>query len=60
MILAFLGGGRHLIENTGREEAIGGERDARAGNVAGDMELGRGNLGRGGKGGRTKAINRPK
>ena len=35
------------------------ERDARAGKVAGDMELGRGNLG-GGKGGGTKAINRPK
>ena len=33
------------------EEARGGERDARAGKVAEDMELGRGNLGGGGRGG---------
>ena len=45
------GGGRHLNENTGGEEAGGGERDARAGKVAEDMELGRGNLGGGGEGG---------
>ena len=30
-----------------REEARGGERDARAGKVSGDMEFGRGNLGGG-------------
>ena len=47
MILALLGGGRHLNENMGGEEARGGERDARAGKVAGDMELERGNLGGG-------------
>ena len=35
----------------GGEEARGGERDARAGKVAGDMELGQGNLGGGGEGG---------
>ena len=46
------------MKNTGGEEARGGERDARAGKVAGDMELGRGNLG-GRKRGGTKAINRP-
>ena len=39
------------MKNTGGEEARGGERDARAGKVAGDMELGRGNLGGGGRGG---------
>ena len=44
------GGGRHLNENTGGEEARGGDRDSRTGKVAGDMELGRGDLG-GGKGG---------
>ena len=60
MILALLGGGRHLNENTGGEEARGGERDARAGKVTGDMELGRGNLGGGVKVEGTKAINRPK
>ena len=45
------GEGRHLNENTGGEEARGGERDARAGKVAGDMELEQGNLGGRGEGG---------
>ena len=58
MITGAPGGGRHLNENTGGEEARGGERDARAGKVAEDMELGRGNLGGGERGG-TTAINRP-
>ena len=58
MITGAPGGGRHLNENTGGEEARGGERDERAGKVVGDMELGRGNLG-GGKRGGTKVINRP-
>ena len=49
MITGAPGGGRHLNENTGGEEARGGERDARAGKVAGDMELGWGNLGGGGR-----------
>ena len=45
---------------TGGEEARGGERDARAGKVAEDMELGRGNLGGGGgREGGTTAINGP-
>ena len=42
-------GVRQLNETTDREEARGGERDARAGKVAVDMELGRGNLGGGGE-----------
>ena len=37
------------------EEARGGERDARAGKLFGDMELGRGNLG-GGREGGNRAI----
>ena len=57
MITGAPGGGRHLNENTGGEEARGGERDARAGKVTEDMELGRGILG-GGKRGGTTAINR--
>ena len=49
------------MKNTGGEEARGGGRDARAGKVVGDMELGRGNLGGGGgKKGGTTYINRPK
>ena len=40
-------GGRQLNETTDGEEARGGERDARAGKVAEDMEIGRGNLGGG-------------
>ena len=40
-------GGRQLNETTDREEERGGERDARAGKVAIDMELGRGNIGGG-------------
>ena len=51
MITGAPGGGQHLNENTGGEEARGGERDALAGKVAGDMELGRGNLVGGGEGG---------
>ena len=42
------GGGQHINEKTGGEEARGGERDARAGKVAKDMELGQGNIGGGG------------
>ena len=34
VILALLGGGRHLNENTGGEEARGGERYARAGSCS--------------------------
>ena len=52
------GGGRHLNEITGGEEARGVERDERAGKEVGDMELGRGNLGGGERGG-IKVINRP-
>ena len=44
------------MKNTGGEEARGGERDARAGKVAGDMELGRGNLGGGKRGGTKPSI----
>ena len=44
-------GGRQLNKTTDREEARGGERDACAGKVVVDMELGRGNLGKGDKGG---------
>ena len=51
-------GGKTHKRKTGGEEARGGERDARAGKVAEDMELGRGNLGGGGRGG-TTAINGP-
>ena len=40
------------------EEERGGERDARAGKVVVDMELGRGNI-RGGERGGTTAINGP-
>ena len=54
------GGGRHLNENTGGEEARGGERDARASKVTEDTEIGRGNLGGGEEGGGGIAINRPK
>ena len=43
-------GGTAHQRKTGGEEARGGERDARAGRVAEDIELGRGNLGRGGEG----------
>ena len=42
-------GGATNKRKTDREEARGGERDARAGKVAEDMELGRGNLGGGGE-----------
>ena len=52
------GGGRHLNENTGGEEARGGERDARASKVTEDMEIGRGNLGWRKRAGGT-AINIP-
>ena len=48
--------GRLLNEKTDGEEARGGERDARAGKVVVDMELGRVNLGGGGRGG-TTAVN---
>ena len=48
-------GGTENKLNTDGEEARGGERDARAGKVAEDMELGRGNLGGGEEGG-TRAI----
>ena len=41
-------GGTTTKRNTDGEEARGGERDARAGKVSVDMELGRGNL-RGGE-----------
>ena len=51
MITGAPGGGRHLNENTGGEEARGGERDARAGKVTEGMEIGRGNLGGGEEGG---------
>ena len=42
-------GGRLLNGKTDGEEARGGERDARAGKVNVEMELGRGNLGGGGE-----------
>ena len=42
-------GGKTNKRKTDGEEAGGGERDARGGKVAEDMELGRGNLGRGGE-----------
>ena len=48
MITGAPGGGQHLNENTGGEEARGGETDARLVTVAGDMELGRVNIGGGG------------
>ena len=51
-------GGKTNKRKTGEEEARGGERDERAGKVAVDMELGRGNLGGGERGG-TTAINGP-
>ena len=51
-------GGKTNKRKTDGEEARGGERDARAGKVAVDMELGRGNL-RGGERGRNIAINGP-
>ena len=51
-------GGKTHKRKTDGEEARGGERDARAGKVTGDMELGRGNLGGGERGG-TTAINGP-
>ena len=38
------------------EEALGGERDARASKVVVDMDLGRGNLGGGGEGGPQPAL----
>ena len=44
-------GGTTTKRNTDGEEARGRERDASAGKVAVDMELGRGNLGRGREGG---------
>ena len=49
-------GRRLLKEKTDGEEARGGERDARAGKVVVDMELGGGNLGGGERGG-TTSIN---
>ena len=49
-------GGRHLNETTDGEVARGGERDASAGKVTGDMEFGQGNIGVGEIGG-TTAIN---
>ena len=51
-------GGRHINEKTDGEEAIGGERDARAGKLAVDMELRRGNL-EGWREGGTTTINGP-
>ena len=42
-------GGKTTKRKTDGEEARGGERDSRAGKVAVDMELGRGNLGGGGE-----------
>ena len=48
MTTGATGGKTHKLK-MGREEARGGERDSRAGKVAGDMELGRGDL----KGGET-------
>ena len=44
-------GGKTTKRKTDGEEARGGERDARAGKVSGDMEIGRGNIGGGGEGG---------
>ena len=44
-------GGKTHKRKTDGEEARGGERDARAGKLAEDVELGRGNLGRGREGG---------
>ena len=51
MITGAPGGGRHLNENTGGEEARGRERDARAGKVTEDMDIGRGISGGGREGG---------
>ena len=42
-------GGKTHKRKTGREEARGGDRDARSGKLAEDMELGWGNLGGGGR-----------
>ena len=50
MITGAPGGGRNLNENTGGEEARGGERDESAVKVTEDMEIGRGISG-GGRGG---------
>ena len=52
-------GGKKNKRKTDGEETRGGERDARAGKVAVDMELGRGNIGGGGEKGGTTAINGP-
>ena len=51
MITGAPGGGQHLNENTGGEEARVGERDARASKVTEDMDIRRGNLGGGKRGG---------
>ena len=60
----YEGGGKTNKQKTDREEAQGGERDARAGKVAVDMELGRGNLGGGREGGghspQWTIVNNPK
>ena len=50
------GGGRHLNENTGGEEARGGERDARAGKVGCIHGARTGESRGGGEGGGTTAI----
>ena len=59
MITGAPGGGRHLNENTGGAEARGGERDSHAIKVTADTEIRRGNIGGGGRGRGTTAINRP-
>ena len=51
-------GGKTTKRKTDGEEARGGDRDARAGKVAVDMELGRGNPGGRERGG-TTVINGP-
>ena len=52
--------GKTTKRKTDGEEARGGERDARAGKVVVDMELGRGNLGGGREGGPQPSMDHNK
>ena len=56
MTTGATGGGKTNKRKTDGEEARGGERDARVGNLFGDMELGRGNLGGGVEGGPQPSL----
>ena len=51
-------GRRQINKKTDREEARGGERDAHAGKLFGDMELRRVNLGGAGVGGSYPSVER--